>query len=317
MVIAYGRNSRESKQKSTAAQRRCVGMPYTEMEKQLDIRNKMIYSVLKKYKSLVNKLTKTEPYKTFYTHVQPDWKSNLDQVRNVLRKSVKQKCISSAMLDQLEEAIGNFNRLSNGRAFAGFEYPMNGLIAPVAPLIEERFKNTIDNDAIKRGQFMFYMNMGDTQSTSSIRRSPFVAYNSKLLETIKQMRNIVKQYQVYEASRAAQDNLNAARAYADKPLIRRYRRAALAKRTSERRSKKNKNKARKSKEQTTGSRKGRKTRRKTKKGKNGEALPLNKILRSSRKALSGASEYYDKIQGPIIFYIRAAVIEDWEIPNDS
>merc|ERR1712242_470650 len=106
--------------------------------------------------------------------------------------------------------------------------------------------------------------MGDTQSTSSIRRSPFVAYNSKLLETVKQMRNIVKQYQVYETSRAAQENLNAARAYADKPLIRRYRRAVLAKRTSERKGKKK------------GSRKGRKTRRRSKKGKNGEALPLNK-----------------------------------------
>lgn len=47
------------------------------------------------------------------------------------------------------------------------------------------------------------------------------------------------------------------------------------------------------------------------------ALPLNKILRASRKALTGASEYYDKIQGPIIFYIKAAVMEDWQIPDDS
>ena len=60
------------------------------------------------------------------------------------------------MLDRLEEAITNFYQLSNGRAFAGFEYPMNGLIAPVEPLIEERFKKTIENDPIKRGQFMFY-----------------------------------------------------------------------------------------------------------------------------------------------------------------
>ena len=60
------------------------------------------------------------------------------------------------MLDSLEEAISNFYQLSNGRAFAGFEYPMNGLIAPVEPLIEQRFKKTIENDPIKRGQFMFY-----------------------------------------------------------------------------------------------------------------------------------------------------------------
>ena len=83
-------------------------------------------------------------------------KGNLDQVRNVLRKSTKTKCISSEMLDSLEEAISNFYQLSNGRAFAGFEYPMNGLIAPVEPLIEQRFKKTIENDPIKRGQFMFY-----------------------------------------------------------------------------------------------------------------------------------------------------------------
>ena len=83
-------------------------------------------------------------------------KGNLDQVRNVLRKSTKTRCISSEMLDSLEEAISNFYQLSNGRAFAGFEYPMNGLIAPVEPLIEQRFKKTIENDPIKRGQFMFY-----------------------------------------------------------------------------------------------------------------------------------------------------------------
>ena len=51
-------------------------MPYSEMEKQLNIRNRMIYSVLKRYKALINKLTKTEPYKTFYTYVQPDCKYN-------------------------------------------------------------------------------------------------------------------------------------------------------------------------------------------------------------------------------------------------
>lgn len=74
LVIAYGRNSRDSKIKSTNSNSNCLGMPYSEMERQLGIRDRMIYSVLKKYKSLINKLTKTEPYKTFYTYVQPDCK---------------------------------------------------------------------------------------------------------------------------------------------------------------------------------------------------------------------------------------------------
>lgn len=360
LVIAYGRNSRDSKIKSTNSNSNCLGMPYSEMERQLGIRDRMIYSVLKKYKSLINKLTKTEPYKTFYTYVQPDWKGNLDQVRNVLRKSTKTKCISSEMLDSLEEAISNFYQLSNGRAFAGFEYPMNGLIAPVEPLIEQRFKKTIENDPIKRGQFMFYMNMKDTGG-SSIRRSPFVAYNEQLLDTIKQMRNIVKQYQIYESSKEAKENLNAARAYAEKPLIRREKRAVLGlntgletglntgldvgkgrQRDAKKRGRKGKrgDKKRKKKNRTGESKKGGRKNRKLgnmkadvkrdeimtaetmmlqssdSRGKR-SALPLNKILRASRKALTGASEYYDKIQGPIIFYIKAAVMEDWQIPDDS
>jgi len=357
LVIAYGRNSRDSKIKSTSSNSNCLGMPYSEMERQLGIRDRMIYSVLKKYKSLINKLTKTEPYKTFYTYVQPDWKGNLDQVRNVLRKSTKTRCISSEMLDSLEEAISNFYQLSNGRAFAGFEYPMNGLIAPVEPLIEQRFKKTIENDPIKRGQFMFYMNMKDT-GVSSIRRSPFVAYNEQLLDTIKQMRNIVKQYQIYESSKEAKENLNAARAYAEKPLIRREKRAVFGLSTGletgldvgkgrkrdndKKRGRKGKkgDKKRKKKNRTGDKKGGRKNRKlenmkadvnrdeiltgeimtlqssENLRGKR-SALPLNKILRASRKALTGASEYYDKIQGPIIFYIKAAVMEDWQIPDDS
>lgn len=274
------------------------GLPLSELEKRLGLKRGLIHNTLKKYKKLVTKLVKTEPYSRFYAEVLPEWKRNLDKVRSILRQIISKKGgqLSDRNLDQMEEVIAQFRQLSNGTAWAGFEYPMNGLLS-VPPLIQKRFIANIQSDNVIRGQFEHYMNIDQNN------RTPFVQYNDMLQGAVDEMRNIIKQYRIFEVKARTPEQIKAAYALKAKRLYTRRRRPRSSSRTAK----------------DSGRKRSRSSRRRRKRRRRPRSVgekTLTKILKSTRRAVKYATEYYTRIEAPITFYIKTAVDKNYELDHD-
>jgi len=133
------------------------------LEDQLGIRKNFLSSILKKYKALLQRLAQKEPYNVFYEKVQPEWHQNMLTMKSIINNILTFKCdgkrskrrqpyITLTDITRLTHTMNEFMQLSNGRAWAGFEYPMNGKILEKKNIeVDSRFRNSIRTDEMFKG----------------------------------------------------------------------------------------------------------------------------------------------------------------------
>lgn len=73
--------------------------------------------------------------------------------------------------------MNRFSYLSDGQAFFGFEYPMNGKLVKIDPQISRKFKRKTIDDPVQQGKYKWYM---------TNEKSPLISQKNILVDEIKE-----------------------------------------------------------------------------------------------------------------------------------